>query len=276
MKTVGIIGLGIIGGIWARHYASAGMLKGVWNRTPRPDFPEWKPTAREVARAADVVQVVVADPAAVRGVVEAILPALGPGKIVVQSSTIDPASSDEFQQRVTATGARYLEAPFTGSKPAAEAKKTVFFLGGDTALVQELEPVLACVSAERFHVGTPRQAASLKLALNLNIAAQMEGLCEALSMARTAGIEDALFFRVLGSNVAYSGLVKLKEEKLRAADFSPQFSVKHMLKDMRLARELAGAGKLPALEMVRARLEEADRAGLSDADFSALMKLLEH
>jgi 3-hydroxyisobutyrate dehydrogenase len=95
-KTIGVIGLGIIGSVWARHYAAAGALAGAWNRTAQPDFPSWKTTAAEVARAADVIQIVVADPAAVRAVLGQIAPELGAGKIVVQSSTIDPASAAEF------------------------------------------------------------------------------------------------------------------------------------------------------------------------------------
>ena len=131
---IGVIGLGIIGGVWARHYEAAGRLAGAWNRTAQPEFPQWKESPLAVAAAADVVQIVVADPAAVRGVIERILPVLKPGKVVVQSSTIDPQSSEEFRAAVTATGASYLEAPFTGSKPAAEQKQSVFYLGGEAGL----------------------------------------------------------------------------------------------------------------------------------------------
>jgi len=88
-----------------------------------------------VARAVDVVQVVVADPPAVEAILECVVSELGPGKVLVQSSTIDPQSSERFRARVVATGARYLEAPFTGSKPAAEARQTVYYLGGDAELV---------------------------------------------------------------------------------------------------------------------------------------------
>jgi 3-hydroxyisobutyrate dehydrogenase-like beta-hydroxyacid dehydrogenase len=273
-KTVGVIGLGIIGGAWTRNYAADGRLAGCWNRTPQPQMPAWKNSPEEVAAAADVVQIVVADPPAVAGILEKILPRLGPGKIVVQSSTIDPASSEKFSARVTARGARYLEAPFTGSKPAAESRQTVFFLGGDAGLVAELEPLLARISSHRFHIGTGVQAASIKLAMNLNILAHMEGLAEALTMARRAGIGDDLFFRVLEKNVAYSPFVKLKEPKLRAGDFSPQFSVKHMHKDMRLASATVGAGRMPLLEALRERLRLAEERGGANEDFSALIKLL--
>lgn len=272
--SIGVVGLGIIGGIWAGHYEEAGRLAGAWNRSAKPDFPRWKTSPYEVAKAADLVQIVVADPPAVRDVLASLRPALGPGKVVIQSSTIDPASSDEFYRTVTATGARYLEAPFTGSKPAAEQRQNVFYLGGDRALASELEPVLALVSSTRFHIGDHRQAASLKLAMNLNIAAQMQALAEALVFSRRAGIADDLFFEALRKNVAYSGLVPLKEPKLRAGDFSPQFSVKHLLKDLRLASRSNGCEDFPLLDTVRQQLAVAEREGLGEEDFSALLKLL--
>jgi 3-hydroxyisobutyrate dehydrogenase-like beta-hydroxyacid dehydrogenase len=272
MNTIGVLGLGIIGKIWARHYAAAGALVGTWNRTPQVDAPAWRDTPEAVAAAAEVVQLVLADPAAVRAVLQRILPSLGPGKIVVQSSTIDPVASEEFHAAVRATGARYLEAPFTGSKPAAEQRQTVFYLGGDTALARELEPLLAHVSATRLAVGDHRQAAALKLAMNLNLAVQMQGLVEARAVAAAHGIDDEIFYAALGKNAGYSGLVKLKEPKLRAGDFSPQFSVKHMHKDVRLASAAAGCLELPALDVVREQLKTVEARGLGEEDFCALAK----
>jgi 3-hydroxyisobutyrate dehydrogenase-like beta-hydroxyacid dehydrogenase len=273
-QTIGVIGLGIIGGVWARHYHGAGVLAGAWNRTARADFPKWLPSAEAVARAADVVQIVVADPPAVRGVLEQVAPALGRGKTVVQSSTIDPASSGEFKALVEARGACYLEAPFTGSKPAAEQRQSVFYLGGKEELIRAVEPLLALVSGARHRIGDNRQAATLKLAMNLNISAQMQALAEALTMVRRSGVSDDVFFSAIKKNASCSGLTLLKEPKLRAGEFSPQFSVKHMLKDVRLASRTQGCEDFPVLDTVRECLHHADKAGYADEDFSALIKLL--
>jgi 3-hydroxyisobutyrate dehydrogenase-like beta-hydroxyacid dehydrogenase len=84
-----------------------------------------------------------------------------------------------------------------------------------------------------------------------------------------------MFFTALAKNVSYSGLAKLKEPKLRANDFSPQFSVKHMLKDMRLASAMNGCTDMPVLDTIRDRLAAAARAGYDDEDFSVLIKLLQ-
>jgi 3-hydroxyisobutyrate dehydrogenase-like beta-hydroxyacid dehydrogenase len=272
MQTIGVIGLGIIGTPWAARYLAAGKLAGVWNRTPKPDAPTWRASARQVAAAADVTHIVVADPPAVSSVLDQILPALGPGKAVVQSSTIDPVSAAAFAARVAATGAAYVESPFTGSKPAAESGTVVFFMGGDQAALDAVEPLLALVSETRFRLPSVAQAAALKLAMNLNIAAQMQALSESLTCARRAGIADDFFFQALAKNVSYSGLARLKEDKLRRGDFAPQFSVKHMHKDMRLAA--AGGGKLPLLATVRDCLARAEAQGMGDDDFSSLIRLL--
>lgn len=273
---VGVLGLGIIGAIWARHYQAAGILAGTWNRTAKVGFPAWMDGAEQVAAAADIIQIAVADPAAVESVLDQIEPVLGPDKIVVQSSTIDPASSDRFRQRVEATAARYLEAPFTGSKPAAEAKQTVFYLGGDADLIAAVESTLSVISAHRCHIGDHQQACALKLAMNLNVCAQMQGLTEALSICRRAQVDDDVFQGALELNTTHSGLLKMKLAQVRAEDYVPFFSIKHMHKDMRLADGMREAAGLELLDLVRSKLAAAEAAGDGDEDFAALFKLVDN
>ena len=110
--------------------------------------------------------------------------------------------------------------------------------------------------------------------MNLNIAGQMQALSESLTFARRAGIDDDFYFQVLAKNVSNSGLARLKEGKLKARDFAPQFSVKHMHKDMRLASKTAACDDFPVLDAVREALKTAEARGMGDEDFSALIKLL--
>jgi 3-hydroxyisobutyrate dehydrogenase-like beta-hydroxyacid dehydrogenase len=222
-----------------------------------------------------VLHLVVADPAAVASVLEAILPVLNSDSLVIQSSTIDPESSQRFALLVQGKKARYVEAPFTGSKPAAENRQTIFYLGGEDSAVQAAEALLGRISARILRCGKAPDAAALKLAMNLQIAVVMQALVEGLMYARRAGINDDLFFQALEHNASRSGLVGLKEAKLRTADYSPQFSVKHLRKDVRLALGTAGSGQLPAATLLADLLGQAEAAGLGDEDFSALAKLLE-
>ena len=271
IPSTGVLGLGIIGSIWARNLHADGLLAGAWNRTPQPAFPAWKESPAAVAEAAEALIVVVADPPAVASVLEAALPRLGPRHLVIQSSTIDPASSRRFAALAASRGAAYVEAPFTGSKPAAEQRQTVYYLGGEPAAIARAEAVLSHLSQKRFVIGAPEQATVLKLATNLQGAAQIEALCEALAWTRRAGISDDVYFTALRSHAVWSGMAQLKEPKLRAGDYAPQFSVKHMLKDMRLAAQAAGDA-LPLAAFAAERLRLAAERGWADEDFAALYK----
>ncbi len=272
--TVAVLGLGIIGSIWAGHYHTEGQLAATWNRSPKPELSFEPVSLQACTEQANVLHLCLFDADSVCGLLEQLLPFLRERHTVIQSSTIDGASATKFAAMVTATGARYLEAPFTGSKPAAEKRKTVFFLGGDATVVESVESLLQTVSAKRFHIGSPTQAATIKLAMNLQIAGISQALCESITMSRSAGIDDDSFFEVMKQNVAWSGLAVLKEPKLRADDMSPQFSVKNMHKDMRLAQQSAGQA-LPLLNTVLGCLGTAEETGHGEDDFIALIKALE-
>lgn len=272
-SNVAVLGLGLIGSIWAKHYETDGQLVAVWSRSPKPDLPYALESLKACAAKADFIQLCVYDADSVREVLEKLLPYLEARHTVIQSSTIDGASAEEFAALVQRTGANYLECPFTGSKPAAEERKTVFFMGGDEAVVQSAEPLLQTISARRFHIGTPRQAASIKLAMNLQISGITQALCESITIARDAGVSDDTFFEVMKENVAWSGLAALKESKIREADFSPQFSIKNMHKDMRLAKQTA-QNEMPLLDTIVECFAQAKAAGYGEDDFISLLKNL--
>ncbi len=271
--NVAVLGLGLIGSIWARHYAAAGRLASVWSRSPKPDLPWELESLAASAAQADFLQLCLYDADSVREVLQQLCPHLRPGHTVIQSSTIDGDSAEECAALVQATGANYVEAPFTGSKPAAEERKTVFFLGGNEDRLQLVEPVLATISAKRFHIGTPRQAATIKLAMNLQISGITQALCEGITLSRQADISDDTFFEVMKQNVAWSGLSALKEPKIRADNFEPQFSVKNMHKDMRLANKTAGA-TMPLLTTLIECFAATEAAGYAEEDFIALIHQL--
>ena len=270
---VAVLGLGIIGEIWARNLQSDGVSIKTWNRTPK-SFPGFTSDIKEAAQGADFIFIVVADPAAVQSVLTAITPVLQPGQMVIQSSTISAKWSKEFAQQVTARGARFLEAPFTGSKPAAEQRKTVFYVGGSPEDLNLAKPILQKLSTHILHIGSLGQASSLKLAMNINIAMVMEALNESLTFARAAGISDDIYFDALRINGSKSGISDLKEAKLKAADYAPQFSLKHMDKDLRLALEEGSEVRLPQLVALKTIYDEGMKAGKGDLDFSVLMQQL--
>ena len=273
---ISVFGLGIIGGIWADNLRRDGDDVRAWNRTPKPEFPFYSPDARAAAAHADVLIIVVADPPAVQSVLDQIKPALRPGQIVIQSSTISPAASRDFAAQVQATGAAFLEAPFTGSKPAAEQRKLVFFIGGEPSVLERVRPVLSRLGGTIEYIGPVGSASVIKLAFNLNLALVGEALGESLTFARAAGISDDRFFSALKLTVNRSGLSELKETKLRAADYAPQFSLKHMGKDLRLALETAGETMpLPQAETLAKLYQAGMERGWGDDDFIGLIRLVQ-
>ena len=268
-----LLGGGIIGSVWAAHYDQD--LQDsfrVWNRTPKP-LPRFEPGLLRAIDGAGVVHIVVSDPPAVSSLLDQILPHLNPGTLVIQSSTISPSWSLRNETLVRQAGCLYAEAPFTGSKGAASQRHCVFYLGGEPEAVEAARPWLTPLSKAVLPTGTAPQAAALKLAMNLQISGIYLALCESLALARRHGLSDEGFFAALDLNVARSGLSDLKREKILSGDFSPHFSVKHMLKDLRLALETAGPDTLPVTATVTNRFEEGVARGWAELDFAALVGL---
>ena len=138
-----MLGLGIIGSAWARNLIADGHDVRCWNRTPKKDFPHFEPSIRKAVEGAEAIFVVVADPPAVKSVLDQIEPQLGPGQLVIQSSTISAPWTLKFAEQVHKTGALFLEAPFTGSSAAAERRETVFYVGGSPEVVEKGRTYLA-------------------------------------------------------------------------------------------------------------------------------------
>jgi len=273
MQRITVAGLGIIGSAWAQNLHADGLTVRGWNRTPKA-FPFYEANLAKAVTDAEMIIIVVADPPAVESVLDVIVPHLKPGQLVAQSSTISAHWTKLFAGRVEAAGAEFLEAPFTGSKPAAEARKTVFYLGGTVELVEKARPVLERLSAHILHIGVLGTASSLKLAMNLNIALISEALSESLTLARAEGISDAKFFDALHLNAGRSGFSDLKEAKFQAKDYAPQFSLKHMNKDLRLALETAGDLDLPAANALKSFYDNGMNAGFGEDDLTGMIRLL--
>ncbi len=273
---IAFLGLGIIGSAWARNLIDDGHEVRCWNRSAK-DFPNFCTSIQAAVTGAEVVFIVVADPAAVQSILDQITPVLTPEMLVIQSSTISSHWSLRFAAQVQATGAAYLEAPFTGSKLAASKRQTVYYLGGDDALIVRARPLLEPISSAILHIGPLGSASTLKLAMNMNVAGVAQSLCESLAFCRAAGISDEVYFAALARNGSRSGLSDLKEPKLREHDYSAQFSLKHMDKDLRLALETAAELNI-SLEQIghlKAIYQRGMAAGWSEEDFIGLIRLVD-
>lgn len=269
---IALFGLGIIGATWARNLHADGHQVRAWNRTPKPDHPCYAADPATAARGAELVAIVVADGPAVMQVLDAILPHLTPGCVVANHATIGVDEVRAVQARVRAAGCGFLDMPFTGSKIAAEQRQSVFFVGDDEGLLPRVESAYRPLTKAILPIGAVGSAMAIKLAMNLMIATTYQGLAEGFRLAGAAGIPPETFFACLDINVARSGVADLKKPKLLAKDWSPQFSVKHMHKDLRHALALAArlGVPLPQTRDLEGQYAAVAARGMGDADFSVL------
>ena len=270
-----------MGGPMAANLVKAGHEVTVWNRTPKSVAgASTAATPAAAAAKADVVWICVSDTAAVEQVLfgaDGASDSLRPGMFVVDSSTISPAASLKFAARVRERGADFLDAPVTGSKIGAENATLIFIVGGREESVASLQPLFSAMGKQVVHVGPNSHGLGAKLGMNLMIALIYEGFAEALTLARKLGVDQEKLFSLINASMVKSGVVEYKIPFVEKRDFSPNFPLRLMYKDIRL---MLDAGKesgveLPGLETVREIYEASRSAGQADLDYAATLTVLE-
>ena len=272
-NNAGVIGLGIIGTRVAAGLRHSGFHTCVWNRTPKP-APNFLGSPAEVAEQCEVIQLFVADAKAVMEIIEALSGALTPEHVIVCNATIGLEGTLEAARRVREIGARFLDAPFTGSKGAAEKRQLVYYIGGEEQDFLRAKPILDATSKAIVHIGEVGQAAVVKVVTNLISAVTVQTLAEALAIVRRAGIRPEALASAIENNAMRSGVTDLKLPAMMSGDYTPHFSLKHMFKDVQLGIELANGFALdvPATSAVGAVMFGALMKGLGDLDYAALAK----
>ena len=272
-KNVGVIGLGIIGSRVTEVLRQKGFHVFVWNRTPRP-VPNFVGGPAELAEMCDFVQLFVSDDDALLQVAEDLVPGLAPRHIVLAHSTVAPHSMQRAAQIVESRGARFIEAPFTGSKTAAEKGELVYYVAGDDAALREARPILEASGKEVMVIGEIGQATVIKIATNMVTAASVQAAAEALALIRAVGLPMEKFVEAMRSNASHSATLALKLPKMIEANFEPHFSMKHMLKDVQIASRLGLSNQLElgVTTVARDRLLEQMQRGYRDDDYSAIAR----
>ncbi|HVI10626.1 MAG TPA: NAD(P)-dependent oxidoreductase [Candidatus Binatia bacterium] len=279
---VAFLGLGIMGHAMATNLAKAGHEVTVWNRTPGKlvEGAGVAPTPAAAAQGAEVVWMCVSDTAAVEKILfgpDGIEQSLAAGMIVADSSTIAPSATVKFAERVRAKGAAYIDAPMTGSKIGAANGSLIFMVGGDEAPVERLKPLFAAMGKKIFRMGETGKGQATKLAMNLQIALIYEGFAEAVTLATKLGVDAQQLVSLIESTMVRSGVVEYKAPFVLQRDFTPNFPLRLMHKDILLALEAAKEArvKLPGLETVEEIYEMATEDGHSNLDYAATLTLLE-
>jgi 3-hydroxyisobutyrate dehydrogenase-like beta-hydroxyacid dehydrogenase len=279
---VAFLGLGIMGRPMAANLVKAGHTVTVWNRTPGKEVEGARTAASpaDAARGAEVVWMCVSDTKAVEGVLfgpHGIEEAMAEGMIVVDSSTISPSATRKFAERTRARGAHYVDAPMTGSKAGAESGTLIFIVGGNESDVERLKPLLAATGKLFFRMGETGKGQAAKLAMNLQIALIYEGFAEALTLATKLGVDAEALLSVVQASMVRSGVVEYKAPFVLKRDFSANFPLRLMHKDIRLALDAAKEArvKLPGLETIEEIYEMATEDGHAELDYAATLTLLE-
>ena len=279
---VAFLGVGIMGRPMASNLVKAGHEVAVWSRTADKEVEGARRASSpaDAARGAEVIWMCVSDTAAVESVLfgpQGVEEALAEGMTIVDSSTISPSATRKFAERVGARGVGYIDAPMTGSKVAAEAGSLIFIVGGEESVIESVKPLFAATGKVFFRMGETGKGQAAKLAMNLQIALIYEGFAEGLTLATKLGVDVQNLIAVIQASMVRSGVVDYKAPFVLKRDFTPNFPLRLMHKDIRLALEAAKEVrvKLPALETVEEIYELATEDGHENLDYAATLTLLE-
>ena len=286
---LGFIGLGAMGLPMARHLVEAGHEVAVASRSRGPIDAALSYGAVDgkdpagVARHGEVVVLCVPNSPEVEMVVDAMLPELGPGKTVVDCSTIDPDVERAQHERVAGAGAGYLDAPVSGGTAGAIKGVLTLMVGGDAELLGRITPALQPMAGLIVHVGGPGMGQVVKLCNNLIYAAQMLATAEATALARRSGADLHRLYEVVTHATGDCVAVRTRlpapgvvADSPASNGWKPGFMTDLMAKDLDLALSYGGRAGVPLLSTATARqvLGAASSAGYGREDFSALAKVV--
>jgi 3-hydroxyisobutyrate dehydrogenase-like beta-hydroxyacid dehydrogenase len=279
-QAVGFIGQGLMGRPMALNLLKAGFEVVVWNRTRSKSEELAKSgaraaaTAREAAAAADVLVIIVSDPPAVESILwgEGALEAMRPGAVLVDSSTISPALEQRIAAACAQRGVESLDAPVTGGTWGAEKGELVFMVGGKEETLKHAEPVLGAMGKKWFHLGSHGAGQTVKLAMNLLLALEVQALAEAMALVEGSGVPAEKLIGVMQASMARAAVLDIKAPMILNHDYTPSFPLRLMHKDLGLALELANQTgvPLPACASSRETYNAVKGTTKQDVDYAAV------
>jgi len=287
MAKLGFLGLGIMGYPMARNLLRAGHEVALWSHSAEKakelaaaEKGRFCATPKEVAQNADCIFLCVGDTAmseqvnlGPNGVIEGVKS----GSIVADASTISPSGSRRIGAAFAAKGAHYMDVPCTGSTPGANAGTLTFMVGGDQPILDKIRPWMESMGKKIYYCGSAGMGLQAKLSQNLILSNLLQGFNEGMVLATKAGVDPQLMLEILTNSAAKSGLIDFKAPYVFRRDFSPQFSVKWMDKDIGL---MLDSGKelnvpLPLTGLTRQMFQAAIATGHGEEDMCSTIKVLE-
>lgn len=270
-QKVAIFGLGIIGSRASQRLMEQGWEVACWSRT-------WRGLTGEVdspvtaMTGAGILSVYLKDAAAVRDLMGQIEPFLRPSQVLLNHATLDLATTHWLAERCEAKGCGFADAPFTGSKIAAENGHLFYYLGACPDVIARVESYLAVTSRGTLRCGDVGTATVVKLTTNLISACTVQAMAESLALATRHGVPAECLMQAVAENACASALTAMKFPTMIEGTFDAHFSLSNMAKDSRYMLALAEMSGIatPALSAVSQRMHELDDAGLGAFDYSVV------
>jgi 3-hydroxyisobutyrate dehydrogenase-like beta-hydroxyacid dehydrogenase len=287
MANLGFLGLGIMGYPMARHLLNAGHRVALWSKTASKAVElaqEGDGAAcehpKDVGAQADCIFLCVGDTEMSREVIlgpNGIAEGAKPGTVIVDASTVSPSASREIGKECAARGLHFVDAPCTGSRPGAEGGTLTFMVGGDKDVFERTRPYFEPMGKNLYYCGGPGMGLHAKLTQNLILSNLLQAFNEGFVLAAKAGVDPALMLEILNNSAAKSGLIAFKAPYVFRRDFSTNFSVKWMHKDIGLmldsAKELDVP--LPLTSLTQQMFRAAIAKGHGEEDICSTIKVLE-
>jgi 3-hydroxyisobutyrate dehydrogenase len=281
--NVAILGLGIMGSGMARRLLSANFPLAVYNRDRTKCIPFAAEGAfvaespREAASHAQIILSMVADDTASRHMWlgdNGALAGVSPSSVLIESSTLSIGWIKELESAAAQLGCEFLDAPVTGTKPHAESGELLFLVGGSADALDAARPVFSVLGRDVVHLGPSGSGALMKLINNFMCGVQAASFAEALSLIDAGGIDRDKAVSILTGGAPGSGIVKRMADRMATNDFTPQFALRWMAKDLAYA---VGSGSARGISLRTAAaalsvFQEAITEGHGDKDFSAVTK----
>jgi len=279
---VGVIGLGAMGASMAKNLADAGLLNMVWNRTSSKAnaFADETGVAvavdpAQLAAACNVILTCVSADVDLLNVIEQILPSITPGTIVVDTSTVSPATAKQLAARLSDVDAGFVDAPVSGGVEGARKGTLSVMAGGNSANISRIMPVLEAISASVTHMGEIGAGQATKAVNQVMIAGVAEAVCEALALSEKLNLPSERLLSVVGAGAAGSWFLNHRGKTMLKDEFDVGFKLSLLLKDLLICQSLAQDLdiSLPTVEAAISDYRELVKLGDGDHDISGLIRL---
>ncbi len=287
MAKLGFLGLGIMGYPMARNLLRAGHEVALWSHTSSKakqladaEKGKYCGTPREVGEFAECVFLCVGNTSMSQSVIlgdNGIAAGARPGTVIVDAGTISPSRSRAVSAELAKRGLHMLDAPCTGSRPGAEGGTLTFMVGGDKEVFERVRPYFEPMGKRLYYCGGPGMGLHAKLTQNLVLCNIIEAFFEGIVLSTKAGVEPQLMLDILSNSAAKCGLIEYKAPFILDRNFSPNFPLKWMHKDIGLMLESGQELNvpLPLTALTEQMFRAALASGLGDEDFCSAIKTLE-